>query len=109
MGLWQDLARSLDGGVTWDLLGSFTDSNWCYGPGPVVGSNSELYVAYYDYSDFSIKLATSYDAGTTWGTDVKVCDAPFLTVVPHNVFKTNSYPCMAIDRSGGPYAGQLYV
>jgi hypothetical protein len=108
-GLAPNLARSTDGGLTWDLLGGFTDSNYCEGLGMVVGLNSELFVGYYDFNDSTIKVATSTDSGTTWGTDVKVCDAPFLGLVPHNAFQTNSYPSMAIDRSGGPYAGQLYV
>jgi len=108
-GLAPNLARSLDGGLTWDLLGWFTDSNYCEGLGMVVGPNSELYVGYYDWNDNTIKLATSTDSGTTWGTDVKVCDAPFLGLVPHNTFQTNTFPCLAIDRSGGPYAGRLYA
>src|SRR6185369_7113412 len=104
-----ELARSLDGGLTWNLLGSFVDSNWCEGTGLVVGLNGELLCGYYDFNDSTIKVATSTDSGNTWGVDVKVCDAPFLTLVPHNAFKTNTWPCLAIDRSGGPYSGWLYA
>src|SRR5262249_23761979 len=103
------LERSLDGGVTWSQVNNFSDSTWCAGAGPVVGLNGELFVGYYDFRDDSIKVATSYDSGTTWGVDVKVCDAPFLGLVPQTVSETTSDPCLAIDRSGDPSSGRLYA
>jgi hypothetical protein len=103
------LATSHDGGLHWRRQNFVSDSNYCIGSAPLVGMNGELYIAYYDFNDATIKLATSTDGGATWGVDVKVCDAAYLMIVPHTVFKTNSYPFLAIDRSAGPYGGTMYV
>ncbi len=103
------MARSQDGGLTWGGRQVVSDSNFCDGSSPVVGLNGELFVGYFDYNDDTIKLATSTDGGTTFGTDVKVCDSAFLRLVPHTAIETNSFPHLAIDRSGGPFAGTLYL
>src|SRR5262249_4485101 len=67
-----------------------------------------VYFSYYDFTDHTLKFATSTDGGNTFGVDVKICDTDFLYVVPHTTFHTNSYPFLAIDRTSGPYAGNIY-
>lgn len=101
--------HSVDGGQTWQALRRVSDSNSCQGSCPAVGPNGEVYVGFYDLNDSSIKFDTSLDGGFTWGTDVKVDDVPFLWSVPNTFFRTNSFPALAVDRSGGPFHGRIYV
>jgi hypothetical protein len=103
------MSASFDGGGTWSTAQRLSDSPYCQGSCPAVGPNGELYVAFYDYNDATIKFDQSPDGGVTWGTDVKIDDATYLGSVPNTFFRTNSFPAVGVDRSGGPYHGHIYV
>ena len=103
------IKHSVDGGQTWSGLKRLSDSNSCQGSCPAIGANGEVDVGFYDLNDGTIKFDTSLDGGITWGTDVKVADVPYLWGVPNTPFRTNSFPAVAVDRSGGPFHGRIYV
>jgi len=104
-----EVTHSNDGGVTWSALTQISDDNVCQGSAPVVGLNGEVDCCFYDFFDNSIKFDASYDGGTTWGIDVLAAKGKYLFTVPNTTFHTNSIPQMDIDRSGGQFAGALYI
>jgi hypothetical protein len=103
------MAASFDSGATWSTPKKVSDGSNCQGSCPTVGNNSELYVAFYDFSQSAILFDQSPDGGVTWNTDVKIADAPFIRYLPHTSFRVNSYPAIDVDRSGGPYNGSIYA
>jgi hypothetical protein len=103
------VTASFDSGATWSPATRLSDSDFCQGSSCAVGPNGELDVAYYDMNTSSIQFDTSPDGGVTWGTDVKIADAPFLGGVPNSGFRTNSFPSLDVDTSGGPFNGRIYA
>jgi hypothetical protein len=103
------MTASFDQGQTWSSPTRLSDSNSTQGSCPAVGPNGEVDVAFYDFTDSSIKFDTSPDGGVTWGKDVKIAPAAFLWSVPNTPFRTNSFPSIDVDTSGGPYQGTIYV
>ena len=104
-----DEVYSTDQGQTWSTPVQVSSGNSCQGSCPAIGPNGEFDVAYYDFGDNSIKFNSSVDGGVTWGTAVKVASVSPLSGIPHTFFRTNSFPAMSVDRSGGPYDGNIYV
>jgi hypothetical protein len=104
-----DEVYSSDNGKTWSTPVQVSSGNFCQGSCPAIGPNGEFDVAYYDFGDNSVKFNSSVDGGVTWGTAVKVAGVSFLSGIPHTTFRTNSFPAMSVDRSGGPYDGNIYV
>jgi hypothetical protein len=122
-------ARSVDGAISFEdtlIVGPNVDFSYCGGPAewdagqfafPFVGSNGDVYVSwvgtYLDSSDCTyhseLMLATSTDGGQsftprrhikeTWGN---------WGVVDGNVDVYNM-PICAVDISGGPFDGDLYI
>jgi hypothetical protein len=102
------LSRSTDGGATFSAPLQISDSTGGYqGTAPAVGPNGELYVAWHRGD---IELDVSLDGGLTWGTDrfvAAVDNVP--SPLPGASFRLNSFPALAVDTSGGPNNGNLYV
>lgn len=115
------LASSYDQGATFptDVLVSDAGSLNTFGM-PAVGPNGEVYVVWDDQSNAStssaIRMDVSLDNGNTFGTDRLVGTT---NVTRGN---TNRYdilaqpdrgilavPSIAVDRSGGPNNGRIYV
>ena len=93
------LVRSTDEGVTWSSPVTVSDQSVVQGSFPAVGPNGELYVAWLGYNVTDrIMFDKSTDGGVTFGTDIIISNA------------TNSwFPHMAVDLSGGPRNGYIYV
>ena len=93
------LVRSTDEGVTWSSPVTVSDQSAVQGSFPAVGPNGELYVTWLGYNvTDKIMFDKSTDGGVTFGTDIIISNA------------TNSwFPHMAVDLSGGPRNGYIYV
>lgn len=101
--------RSTDGGLTYSTPLQICDRTGIYqGSVPVVGPNGEIYVAW--KAGYQIQIDRSTDGGLSWGSDVTVSNLVFIpSPLPGAAFRTNSFPTMAVDRSGGPTNGNVYV
>jgi hypothetical protein len=93
------LIRSIDEGVTWSSPVSVSDGQGVQGSFPAVGPNGELYVVWHNYNNSGqMMFDKSTDGGVTFGIDKVVSSAP-------NAW----FPHMAVDLSGGPRHGYIYV
>lgn len=128
-------SRSDDGGLTFhddQAISPPTDSfpSGCHVD---VGPHSEVYVAWSDYgSQFPIRFRRSQDGGLTWdppvqvntlpirhpGTDrvvscgtIHICGIPLTEQRPtlNGDVRMAAQAWMAVDTTGGPYTGNIYV
>jgi len=90
------LVRSTDEGVTWSIPVSVSDESSVQGSFPAVGPNGDLYVVWRHSGQIMFDKST--DGGITFGTDIVVSNAPGAW-----------FPHMAVDLSGGPRNGFIYV
>src|ERR1041385_4323284 len=88
--------RSTDGGATWSPSLQFNEpGNGGQGSDPVVGPNGDIYVV---WASGSVMFDKSTNGGTSFGTDqVLPIDADF------------GFPSIAVDGTGGPRNGNIYV
>ena len=118
------LVYSTDFGTTWsaykNLSGTITPLGSAFAQGPNVqtGPNGEVYVCYAIYDanwtdgEDAIGFSKSTDGGNTW-TALRAYNQVNFGVrssglAPKNL-RTNSFPSMAVDRSGGPNDGNIYI
>lgn len=102
-------SRSTNGGSTFSASVQISNSTGSYqGSVPAVGPNGEIYVAWYHAERIEVDKST--DGGITWGNDVIV---DYINSIPDPLpgawFRTNSFPTIAVDRSGGASDGYVYV
>src|SRR5262249_31533158 len=97
------LLRSGDGGDTWLDPVAVSNGN-SQGSFPVVDNYGTVYIGYNQGA--TIDVARSTDAGDTW---VRVARFPFTTVGVSFRDRSPSFPQLAVDRSGGPRDGWVYV
>jgi hypothetical protein len=102
-------SRSTNGGITYSTPVQISNSTQSYqGSVPAVGPNGEIYVAWYHAEKIEVDRST--DGGITWGNDVVVDN---ITSIPDPLpgawFRVNSFPTIAVDRSGGAGNGNVYV
>jgi len=90
------LVRSTDEGINWSTPVSVSDESSVQGSFPAVGPNGELYVVWRHSGQIMFDKST--DGGITFGTDLVVSNAP-----------SAWFPHMAVDLSGGPRNGYIYV
>ncbi len=103
------LSTSSDGGATFSAPMQISDSTGFYqGTSPAIGPNGEVYVAWYHAS--SIEFDDSGDGGATFATDVTVAAINDISnPIPGAFFRVFSFPALAVDTSGGPDDGNIYV
>ena len=118
------LVYSTDFGTTWsaykNLSGTITPLGSAFAQGPNVqtGPNGEVYVCYAIYDanwtdgEDAIGFSKSTDGGVTW-TALRAYDHVNFGVRSSGLapkgLRTNSFPSMAVDRSGGPNNGNIYI
>lgn len=101
---------SFDGGQTWSsgtslphLYPSFTSADVSID----FDNAGNAYVCYIDYDNAAdsgyVMMSRSADGGLSWNTPVKVTGSSESPDLPID------RPWIAIDRSGGPYNGKIYV
>ncbi len=113
-----------DDGVVWSKTQVF-DSGGDYGGFPAVGPAGVVYVVWHDWASFAagrLLLAKSTDGGQTFLAPFSTISSAgngFGTTLPN--FGNTTAPCpstaplvsptpsLAVDRSGGPHTGTLYV
>jgi hypothetical protein len=118
------LVYSTNFGSTWsaykNLSGTITPMGSAFAQGPNVqtATNGDVYVAYAIYDanwqdgEDAIGFSKSTDGGNNW-TALRVYDHVNFGVrsggLPPKNLRTNSFPAMAVDRSGGPNDGNIYI
>jgi hypothetical protein len=86
-----------------------SDASGVQWPVPVVGTNGEVYVAWYSYYPDRIMLDVSYDGGATFGTDQTITSVGFGSGTINGEIYVFSFPAMDADITGGQYDGRLYL
>lgn len=106
------MKRSLDGGLTWlpaTIIGDLgTAANAQNGIAVAVGPAGQFYATWFDFTTAQVKFDLSLDGGTTFGTDRVLANIITVPELPH-ISRPNSLPVIAVDRSGGPYNGAIYI
>jgi hypothetical protein len=111
--------RSTDGGATWSTpiqMNSSGANGRVQGSRPAVGPGGEVYVVWKELNnagvqDF-IRVRKSVNAGSTFGTVFTAASYfdNFGSGAPgFNRERAVSFPSIAVDRSGGPNNGRVYV
>jgi hypothetical protein len=103
------VARSTDGGETFQAP-VFLESGYLQWPVPIVGAGGVVHVAWVNMGTSSIRMASSTNGGVSFGTPRTVCSLGWsgYGYVSGNI-TVFSYPAMAVDLTGGPHHGRLYV
>ncbi|MFQ6105293.1 MAG: FG-GAP-like repeat-containing protein [Candidatus Glassbacteria bacterium] len=113
-----EVIRSTDLGQTWSdptVVVTEDPSRVNQGSYPYVGPDNEVYVAWeHDWlgSNPQIKVAKSTDFGDSFSTGVTVTPIVSIAYEPPPGFNRpviNDFPSIAVDRSGGPHNGTVYV
>jgi len=118
------LRYSTDFCQTWtssiNISGTLTPlgSSFAQGTNIQTGPNGEVYVTYAIYDanwtdgEDAIGFSKSTDGGATW-THIRAYDHENFGIRPHlankDGIRVNSFPCMAVDKSGGQYDGSIYM
>lgn len=118
--------RSIDGGVSFSNpreIGGSPSYYMCQGVNLATGPNGELYAAWAIYSDWGegfygedgIGFNRSTDGGTNWNGpwlcfDIYGTRGMWYHKNPQgDGIRVNSFPSMAVDNSGGPDSGTIYI
>jgi hypothetical protein len=104
------MIKSTNGGINWSTLSNVSDAaNQGQGSDPAVGPNGEVYVVWVGgtFSDDIIYFDKSTDGGTSFNTDKIIAQGttPNITISSSGV----TFPSIAVDNSGGPRNGYIYV
>jgi len=100
---------SSDGGTTWnDSIVDDGGAEQFHLPSIAVDSSGVVHVVFFDQAAGAIVADSSSDGGATWGTDVAIASAQVFDI-PHLRNVVQPAPVLAIDTSGGPFDGTLYV
>jgi hypothetical protein len=98
------VGRSTDGGNTWtDSLISSTRYYYQSDPCLDVDADGNFFVCFMDWDNTGTATITtlkSYDKGLTW---------PWMVTTPTNLTAQEDKPFVTVDRTGGPYDGNLYM
>jgi hypothetical protein len=118
-----DIVRSTDGGATWDatatnISAAVTAGNHNQGVNIQVGPNGEVYACWVVYDcwpceEVAIGLNVSTNGGASWNGESRVITnirGHRNTALPNSLGeRRNSFPSMAVDVSGGPNDGAVYI
>ncbi len=101
---------TFDGGRTWGAVQVIPHTNPLYdGADPSLDFDNagNLFLAFVDFDESAktgaVVVVKSTDGGRTWGAPVEVINAAA------DVQKPIDRPWIAVDRSGGPHDGTIYV
>ena len=100
-------AASLDGGCTWSksrVLPGFDATTSSSDPMFAFGPHHEVYAStvFINQHTSGITVSVSRDNGRTFGAPTKVFESK-----PKEIF--NDKPWIAVDQTGGPHSGAIYV
>ncbi len=113
---------STDGGVTWSTyqhINSSATGHYTQGVNPAVGPGGVVYVAWQSpvsgspFTGDFVGLGKSTDGGASWTYDNNIYDCNgirgTLTFAGASGIRVNDFPALAVDNSGGPRNGWLYI
>ncbi len=114
------VSRSTNGGVNWSAyqhINTSAASHYSQGVNPVVGPGGVVYVAWQNpvsgspYTGDFVGLGKSTDGGVTWtyNNNIYDCNGIRGTLANKSGIRVNDFPWMAVDNSGGPRNGWLYI
>ena len=112
-----EMIRSLDGGLTWSapvVVSEGAGLTDVQGSRPQVGPAGEVYVVWrqYGYPQSPVKIRKSVDGGASFGAIQVVANAYMNDWNGAPGFRRGfgiDLPSIAVDRSGGPNNGRVYV
>jgi hypothetical protein len=103
-------SRSTNGGLSFIRPPvNVSDNTGVQWPVPVVGPNSDVYIAWVDYNYPRISFDKSTNGGVSFGTDKGVQN---LNGTDNNInggILVFPFPAMDADITGGPYNGYIYI
>lgn len=103
------MVRSTDGGNSFEAPVAISDAPGAQWSLPCVGPNSEVCVAWYQYSQGEIRIDYSTDGGQSFGSDFTIQPLYFGDDFINGDIWVIAYPAIDIDITGGPYNGYIYV
>ncbi len=103
------MCRSTDGGSSFVGPVTVSDAGGVQWPLPCVGSNSEVYVAWVQYTPACIRFDRSFDGGQTFGSDITIQAVNSGSRYINGAIWVFSFPAMDTDITGGQYNGNIYV
>jgi hypothetical protein len=103
------VCTSADAGSTFTGPVQVSDYSGVQWPVPCVGPNSEVYIAWVDYSPGSIQFDRSTNGGQSFGSDITVQNTSFVQGYINGGITVFSFPAMDVDITGGPYNGTIYI
>ncbi|MDL1887683.1 hypothetical protein FBQ84_07545, partial [Ignavibacteria bacterium CHB1] len=115
------LSRSTNGGQNWSAPVNISNPTSPYprsqGCDGVVGNDGTVYVTWRDHQSLSpftgkrVGLARSTDGGASWNTTTEafLMNGTRSTSFGSYGIRTNDFPRIDIDRTGGPRDGWLYI
>ena len=113
------LSYSQNGGVSYSSykqIGQPVSGHYEQGCNLQVGPNSEVYCVWaapFKTSPFTedfLGFTKSNNGGANWSTPVNIIDINGIRGrILSTEIRTNSFPSMAVDRSGGPRNGYVYI
>ncbi|MCD4746204.1 MAG: T9SS type A sorting domain-containing protein [Bacteroidales bacterium] len=115
-----ELARSTDGGLTWfnavNISSAVNAGSHNQGVNIQTGPNGKVYAAWSIYDSWpsdetAIGFTKSPDAGIHFDDATRIISniRGIRTTKTSKYMRCNSFPVMAVDISGGPYNGYIYV
>jgi hypothetical protein len=103
------LSRSTDAGQTFSTPMNISDTSNNQGSMPAIGPNGEVYVVWKDYNSDRIRFDRSVNGGASFGSDRTVADTDSVGFpLSGFAFRGNSFPYIAVDKSGGSNHGRIY-
>jgi len=99
-------------GITWKSKQRINDntSTETIAPDVAYGADSALHVMWADRNTFDIWVDTSFDGGSTFGTDSLVSSFNQVpSPIPGSYFRMFDIFAMDADKTDGPYSGNVYV
>ncbi|MCK5838198.1 MAG: exo-alpha-sialidase, partial [Bacteroidales bacterium] len=115
-----EIARSIDGGLSWlsdmNISQDINAGSHNQGVNIHTGPGGEVYAAWAVYDSWpsdetAIGFARSFDGGETFEPSSRVFTniRGIRTSETSKNHRVNSFPSMAVDRSGGAYNGTIYI
>ena len=114
-----EFQRSQDGAATWGpivICNSDSSAGWVQGSRAIAGANGEIYVTWNEIGQTTtfdhMRIRKSVNGGTAFGGEAEVCKlfANFGSGAPgFNRLMGITFPSIAVDRTGGPHRGRIYV
>lgn len=115
-----ELSRSVNGGLNWttplNLSTNVNAGSHNQGVNLKTGPDGEVYAVWSIYDSWpsdesAIGFARSVNGGSMFPPATRIIDniRGIRTTGTTKAMRVNSFPCMAVDLSDGPYRGYLYV